>query len=304
MKAGVRVLAWCVVAALAFRLGFEAGDRRDAIVQDPVPVAPVEVPRPRAIEPAPVPVALPDKLHTLGGREFLAAMPTLERLARGGRADALRVLFQHLDACVNFKPPPGDAVPEWIDVQYANELAIEKLDAATCERRRSEGQSCEAGELREQRVLAANQRREECTALSAAQIGSRIAWARLAVDRGDRDMVVLLRGPNTMRDMPRTERVRELDALVALGQRSREEMDRLVDAGDLDALWWSMLGFRSGGNLVDQDFVAAHAAYLVLARAAPERVAGFGDAAGRLTPAQLAEAQARADAMYARCCAR
>ncbi len=304
MKAAVHMLAWCAVAALAFHLGFEAGDDSRAVVKNSVPVVPVDVSRPRAIEPTPVPVALPDKLHTLAGREFLAAMPTLERLARGGRADALRVLFQHLDACVNFKPPPGDAVPEWIDVQYANELAIEKLDAATCERRRSEGQRCEAGDLREQRVLAANHLREECTALSAAQVGSRIAWARLAVDRGDRDMVVLLRGPNTMRNMPRTERVRELDALVALEKRSREEMDRLVDAGDLDALRSSMLGFRSGGNLVNQDFVAAHAAYLVLARAAPERVEGFDDAGGSLTAEQLAEAQARAEAMYARCCVR
>ncbi len=270
---------------------------------DPVDASPAA--RGRTVTGVPA-VALPESLDTLRGADFAAAMPTLERLARGGRADALRVLFRRLDACASHHPETAEEIDAKVDDQYRLALSRERIDAATCESRRAEGGVCQAAEWRDETLRMARDTGAECAAMSPGQIAARVEWARLAVERGDRAMVTALYGGGHFR-MDSIERMRHLDALVPLSRRLREEMDRLVDAGDLDALQRMAFGSMSGGVLVDQDPVAAYAAYLALQRAAPERIASLG---GRntfgqgLTPAQLADAHARAESLHARCCAR
>ncbi|WP_440223446.1 hypothetical protein ACQQ2N_20550 [Dokdonella sp. MW10] len=261
--------------------------------------------RGRTVAGVPV-VALPESLDTLRGADFAAAMPTLERLARGGRADALRVLFGRLDACASHRSETDEEIEAKADDQYRRALSREGIDAATCASRRAEGGVCQAADWRDETLRMARDSGAECAAMSPQQIAARVEWARLAVERGDRAMVTALYGVAQFR-MDSIERMRHLDALVPLSRRLREEMDRLVDAGDLDALQRMALGSMSGGVLVDQDPIAAYAAYLVLQRAAPERIASLAgrNAFGQgLTPAQLADAHARAEALYTRCCAR
>ncbi len=69
-------------------------------------------------------VALPDELHTLEDRAFIDALPALERLANGGRQDALRVLFDKLGSCTEYRRQSDEEIRERAQERYAHQIEM------------------------------------------------------------------------------------------------------------------------------------------------------------------------------------
>jgi hypothetical protein len=68
----------------------------------------------------------PDELWKLDGEDFLDALPELERRARGGDMDALRVIYRRLTGCVGYQPRTDAQIRARAEEDYARSADIER----------------------------------------------------------------------------------------------------------------------------------------------------------------------------------
>ena len=303
-----RGLGWILVAIVllgAAALGYRQGQR----AAPHAALAPVERPlphddarhAPRAASPAPK-MALPADIAELDGAEFVAAMPELERRARAGDESATRLLLRRLQDCVVYFPRPEEDVRREIDEQYERQLAIQKQYPSTDPRFViDEG-------WRTARLKAASDARERCSRLTSRQIGSRFDWASLALSRHDRDAIVKEVLPQSFFPTD-PERFRYADKLIALAQQESIELNRLVEAGDLDAMTsaaniYSREDFgRFGAADLPRAYAIAYAVSLAQDSDHQSQVEQVMKTIGpRLSAQQMDEARRLGQALYDRCC--
>lgn len=291
-----------VLAAAAF--GFRAGRQPTGEAAHPL-VARAQADLPataaKATTKTPPSFALPANLDDLDGTEFVDALPELERRARAGDEKSTQLLIDRLNGCANFAPQDDDAIRQSVEEDYQRQLDIQQRFPSS-DKRFVIDEKWRDDELK--RELDANAR---CRALTREQIGRRFDWALLGLSRHDRNVIVgpLSRGalnPDAI------ERVRYADTLVDLVAQETAELNRLVDAGDVEAMRHAAQSFASPDMTMFEkaDFARAYAiAYALSLGGDPNRWSDWflQNTAKRLSPDQIESARREGEALYQRCCA-
>lgn len=314
-----------LIAALA--LGFALGGVR---VRTPLPrnaeparsaTAPAVSGAAHAAETASTPVSklAPAVSADLDGKEFVRAFPALQALARGGNVEAMRLLYKRLGSCAMFQPKSDEQIRADENVQWQRQIEITReLNAAHPDRPiQPPFDEPSLIAARDKAVQQEFDRRDLCTGLSARQLGSRIDWLQLLLDRRDRASVLDAALAATV-NVRSVERVRTAEQLVQLAASERTALDALVAGGDLDAIQRGMNAYRDGeATLLPRDaelaYAYAYALSLVGARLKESRQQEVSStmkllSEGRggnppLTAEQIDKARAAGLALYKRCCA-
>jgi hypothetical protein len=309
--------AWVVVALL---VALAVGGAFGRLADPPKPSAkvesttrkPVVADRPTSQHPARVhaartPKMLPSNLHELDGKDFIAALPDLQQRARAGDVEATKVLFERLQGCSAYMVRSDTDIRKAVDNQFQRQRDIQRrirerkpdfpLDPAW-----------DVGGVAYQQALQRDfDRRDRCTSLTRQQIESRLEVAKLAIQRGDRAMVIALGGIGQF-SVEDAELVRHADALIELRAIEIAALDRLIDAGDIDALSRAAYGYSNDSSLLPNDLIQAYThAYAWLQADSggdPWGMQRFLDGLvkGGLSAQQIDEARARGEAIYRRCC--
>lgn len=299
----VRALACIVIASVAF-FGFRRGERvrlREAVTAPAVAVSSGTKP---AVPATPKARALPDDLETLNGIEFIAAMPELERRARGGDQKATRLLIERLQECATYADLGIDYIRQHVDEEYRHQLDIQQHIP---EKNRTfvVDERWHADLLRHDLDT-----RDRCLALGQPDVERRIDWAELALARHERDVTVDLVRWGTV--APRgAERVREVDRLAALADAERAEIERLVESGDAGAMDAAAVAYSrvrgAVAGILAADPARAYAIAYALSLtggADQKRIEWLLQEAGQtLSAADIEAAKASGAALHARCCA-
>lgn len=307
---------WLILAmAAAAALGGLQGRRSVSVAHEPAPngVARgsaaaddgMSIPgKARGRSGRPAAVVLPSDLQQLDGKAFVDAMPELERRARGGDERTLRLLVSRLQECSSHAFESDEEIRERVDEAWERrrKLAGQYPSSAAGS---DLGEDAREAEFKQQIDL-----RDRCAGLSAAQVGGRIEWVRLALARNDRDAILDFSGYWAFR-MSGIERIRYADELGDVARDEQSALDRLVSNGDRDAIARAALAYSYPRNeLVPRDPVRAYE----LAYAwtlAPEGEDRLGMQrllrqleANELTPEQVRQAMAAGEALHRRCCLR
>jgi hypothetical protein len=156
-------------------------------------------------------------------------MPELERRARGGDVKATRLLVRRLQGCKDYRPVDETEERQRIDEDYQRQLEIQ-AQYPKANPTFVIDETWHAARIREM-----SDKRDLCGTLSSRKIASRFDWAALAVSRGDRETILMLPygglfGPSNM------ERLRHVDALIALSTDELGALQSLAEGGDVKAL--------------------------------------------------------------------
>jgi hypothetical protein len=300
-------LSLLAVATIGYRRGQHAAPRASG----PMPAA-ADMPRPndkvRHENPAPAfarphSVALPDQLDDLDGLEFIAAMPELERRARGGDETPTRLLVDRLQGCASYRAEDEADIRQRIDENYQHQLDIQRNFPSPPDAR-----FLITEEWRTKQLKYAFDRRDRCAVLTPKQMGSRFDWAMLGLSRHDRGAILAFSAPGSL-STDNVERVRYSDRIAALADQERVELNRLVEAGDREAMQRAARAYSNQGfGIVDADLQQAYAiAYALSLAEAGEDKMGISRlmqnlASRQLTPQQVDEARALGQALFGRCC--
>jgi hypothetical protein len=306
------ILVLVAATALGYRSGLDnqgAGPVSESDMASPTPTTQSDAPKDVGARTASRPIALPDDPLTLGGAEFLVALPELERRAHGGNMTALLAIYRQFTACVGYEPRTDSEIRKHADESYERFKDIERDALARNPDWKLPPDIPTPEESREHALDSAFGRRTVCAALTPADLEQRFDWARLALEQHDRRMVIDLGGAGHLQvDTP--ELVRNAERLIELQELERLELDRLVAMGDMDAIARAAIGASSDlPSLTPYDPVRAWTLAKVWVLANPgtdqwgmqRRMARLEQES--LTPAQLEQARAQADELHARCCA-
>ena len=152
--------------------------------------------------------------------------------------------------------------------------------------------------------------RDRCEALTPADLDRRYDWASLALARHDRDTTLRLASFGSLAPNA-SERVREPDRLADLQRQLVTELDRLVDAGDVEAMSREAYLFRNPTSTVIDvpDPVRSYAIGYAMSLAAGGNddaakgaASTMSEAAKSLSPEAVEQARREGEALYARCC--
>jgi hypothetical protein len=296
--------AGIAIASFAF-IGFRQGERAQretaattaavATVPETNPSAPVHADRKAH--------ALPDDLDTLDGIEFIEAIPDLERRAKDGDQKATLLLIHRLQECAGYVVQNVEDIRARVDKEYQRQLDIQQ-------RMPDRNRTLVIDELwHAARLKQDIDKRDRCLALGPRDLKRRLDWAELALSRHERDVTIdLARWGSVRAEGP--ERVRELDRIGALADGEKREIERLVAAGDVDAMHAAVIAY--GGErgdsfgVIEADPTQAYAIAYALS------LTGGGDEkmavrllqyiGGRLSAEQIEAAKTRGEAIYAECC--
>jgi hypothetical protein len=295
------VLALVVVAVLGYRHGEAAGTTRIASS------AAAKKPIARPLRNAATEDALPSDLWSLDGSEFVAKMPALEKRARGGDLAATHVLVSRLQTCSTYRHRDEDDIRRDVDAQYEQQLGVQKQIEAhgpvDPKFRIDE-------KWRDDLLRTYLDERDRCEALTPADLDRRVDWASLALARHDRDTTLRLAAFGTLAP-DASERVREPDRLADLQRQLVTELDRLVDAGDVEAMSREAYLFRNPTSTVIDvpDPVRSYAIGYAMSLAAGGNddaakgaASTMSEAAKSLSPEAVEQARREGEALYARCC--
>ena len=305
LRAVATVAAVVAVAMLGYRHGETAGARAAASPAVAVSMARKTPPRPP--KRAATSDGLPSDLWSLDGSEFVAKMPALEKLARSGDLAAERVLVNRLQRCSTYQHRGEDDIRRSVDEQYAQQLGVQKNIEA------SGGHSTFRidDKWRDDLLRRDLDERDRCEALGAADLDRRFDWAALALSHHDRDTTLRFA---TMAELEPNdaERLRDADRLPDIAHELVAELDALVDSGDADAMEREAYLFSNPSHTILDvaDPVRGYALAYAMSLAAASgdgsltRLAGarLQEAASRLSPNAIEQAQRDGEALYERCC--
>lgn len=262
----------------------------DSTSADRTPLRKLPMPSP------PVSVALPDDLDTLDGKAFVDAVPALERLARSGREDALRVLFQKLHGCDDYRARSDESIRTFAQERYLHQVEMNKHGT------RCPGGAdfeCAPEAWRDQLILYATEQRDRCALVTPRMLDNRLELARLALARGERSIVLMLATESGfLQKQP--ERMRNAHQLVALRRGLTEAVQRLVAACDREVMQRAAFGLDRQSPILALDPAAAIAYATAYVASSPDQNTGdttmaqvIADAAAQLPSAAVDQAQQR-----------
>ncbi|MEO8012322.1 MAG: hypothetical protein ABI650_11805 [Dokdonella sp.] len=241
-------------------------------------------------------VVLPDDLDTLDGKAFVDAVPALERLARGGRKDALRVLFRNLRGCDDYRPQSDEAIRKSAQERYLHQVEMNKHGT------RCPGGAdfeCAPEAWRDQLILYATEQRERCALVTPRMLDNRLELSRLALARGARSIVLMLATQSDfLQKQP--ERMRNAHQLLALRRDLTDAVQQLVAACDRQVMQRAAFGLYRQSPILALDPAAAIAYGTAYVASSPDQNTGdttmaqvIADAAAQLPSAAVDQARQR-----------
>lgn len=263
---------------------------------------------------------IPVDIKNLNGKEFVAAIPALEALARHGDLDAAHVLIQRLGSCSNYHVASDDEIRTQEESNYQRALhAVKTLRASQNDRPLDPRLSTESLANAHEAALKADfDERDLCTSLTPRQIEGRFDWIRRALELKDRQTILDTASPGGGIGSGGIERVRNAEKLNEIAQIERSDLDALIATGDLTALERAANAFGNGSSsILPRDAPLAYAyAYAWShtdsgdnAQRRQEMMTLIDNlASGQgffspLTPAQIDEARVKGVALFQHCCA-
>jgi hypothetical protein len=263
--------------------------------------------------------ATPADVTKLRGKEFIEALPSLEKLARSGNIDAVRTLYQQLGSCVSYKKRSDEEIRDSENKRYQQQLEITKEISATHPDRPANPLFAEDSlrAAHESALKAAFDLRDLCSVLTLQRIESRLDWLQLALERRDRQTIL----DATMQDkisIHGIERVRNAEKLLELAQSERSNLHDLIATGDLTALQRAAYAYGADFNgILPRDAETGYMYAYVLsliggegnetqqgenARRMEKLASGLGPYPP-LTAQQIEDARVRGLALFRQCCA-
>jgi hypothetical protein len=253
-------------------------------------------------------------LKKLDGKEFLRLMPWLESLARDGNMAVVRALFERLHACVGFQNESEEDIRHHADehrraridwakknqADYPNDTAATQLVAS------------ENAEY-ESRLKDALDTHAFCSGLTPQQIGKRLDWFKLAMERQDRAMLLLM----TYGEVETTgiERVRYAEKLNEIADLVRINFDDTIATGDLTVLERAAYAYSSPSTTILQHdselaYSYAYARFLVGgAEVEQQQISALMDGLAKgnmnyppLSAEQIDAARDKGSALFKQCC--
>lgn len=263
------------------------------------------------------PRAVPADLMSLDGKEFVDAMPSLEALARGGKLDAARVLYERLRSCVDFQESSDEEIRSRENARYQQQIELSKRIRRENPDRPVNPMIDEASLRRTyERALKADfDQHDLCTSLTPQQVDKYLDWAQFALERQDRQTILDATLPGSIGAMG-IERVRNAERLLEIADIERNDLNNLIATGDLTALERAAYAYASDSNgLLSRDpelaYVYAYALSLAGGKgndlqqitAMMQSLASGQAFYPPLTAQQIDTARARGLALFQSCCA-
>jgi hypothetical protein len=308
-------------AVLGFTFGHSRGKDVRVVATSTTPTASKKAPtqsEPHA--PTAIAIADPADVTKLSGREFVEALPSMEKLARSGNLNVARALYQSLGSCVGFRKQSDEEIRTQENESYARQREITQ-QIRTEHPDHSIKPPFDEDSLREahERALkAAFDQRDLCTALTPQQIESRLDWIQLALDRRDRRTVLDVTAPGII-SVRGIERVRNAERLVEIAELEQNDLNSLIATGDLTALGRAVYAYGMDGGILPHDpelaYAYAYAYALSLTggtdndsqrSANAQMMENFASGWGGyppLTAQQIEAARAKGQALFQQCCA-
>jgi len=182
-------------------------------------------------------VVSPDNLRKLNGKEFVDALPSLEKLARNGNLDAVHLLYDRLASCADYQKKSDEEIRTSENDNYQHQIEVTRKIRAE-HPNISLPSSANEDALKhtyEEALKRAFDERDLCTALTPLQIESRLDWVQFALERHDRTAILDAAALRNI-GVRGIERIRNAERMVQMAEIEKTDLDDLIATGDVTAL--------------------------------------------------------------------